>query len=40
MISSGDRHSHAEDALLLTDPEEIARREALAFVGKRERDAA
>lgn len=25
---SGDRHSHAEDALLLTDKDEIARREA------------
>ncbi len=25
---SGDRHSHAEDARLLTDPDEIARREA------------
>ncbi len=25
---SGDRHSHAEDALLLTDQDEIARREA------------
>jgi hypothetical protein len=25
---SGDRHSHAEDAFLLTDQDEIARREA------------
>jgi Fic family protein len=25
---TGDRHSHAEDAQLITDPEEIARREA------------
>jgi hypothetical protein len=25
---SGDRHSHAEDAQLLSDPDEIARREA------------
>jgi len=25
---AGDRHSHAEDAQLLSDPDEIARREA------------